>query len=92
MVESDGVGLGNVARPQPGITWSVPSGQRIDLDWPDPCYVMMDLVRKRGRFDPSQYLEDIDIILECAFDDEQKRLKKRIKVQVDPVNYTAIQL
>jgi hypothetical protein len=92
MVELDGAGLGNVTRPQRGVTWTVLPGKGIDVRWPDPCHAMFDLVRKRGKFEAFQYTVAIDIILECVFDDEQRQLKKRVLIQVDPVNKSATQL
>lgn len=91
-MELEGAGLGSVARPQPGTTWIVAPEKQLDVRWPDPCYVMTNLVYRRGKFEPFQYTVFIDIIFDCIVDDEPRQFRKRVNVQVDPTNKRAIQL
>jgi hypothetical protein len=92
IVEFEGASLGSVARPQRGLTWTVRPGIGIDVRWPDPCYVMTNLVLRRGKFESFPPPMAIDIILDCVLDDEQRQLRKRIVMQVDQVNKKGMQL
>jgi hypothetical protein len=92
IVEFDGVALDSVARPEPGFTWNVAPGRGIDVRWPAPCYVMTNLVARRGKFESFPPPMSIDIIFDCVLDDERRQLRKRVLLQVDQINKYGRQL
>ena len=92
IAEFEGAALGSVARPEPGFTWTVLPGRGMDVRWPNPCYVMTNLVARRGKFESFPPPMAIDIIFECVLDDEQRQLIKRVLMQVDQINKYGRQL
>lgn len=91
-VEVEGANLGSVARPSQGTTWSMLPGKGLDVRWPDPCLLMPNLAWRRGKFEADHYTVPIDIIFECVVGGEPRQIKKRLVIQVDPRNKSAIQL
>ena len=86
----EGSSLSTIARPLPGSRWTAgPRGQSALVRWPDQSLVMENLVSMNGLYD-QEYVVPIDFTFDCVLDDERREIKKRIRVQVDPVNRRAV--
>jgi diguanylate cyclase (GGDEF)-like protein len=83
IAQHDGSALGKINRPEKG--WVVPARGCLVVSWPPNNNVSGELVRLVGQY-KQQYSADIDFVFHCRVASVYKEFRKRIRVQVDPIN------
>jgi diguanylate cyclase (GGDEF)-like protein len=84
-VEYEGTTLGTINRPEVGTAWAVEAKGRTVISWQPSTSVVNDLVKMKGKY-RQQYSALIDFVFQCEVGGQSTQFRKRILVQVDPVN------
>jgi diguanylate cyclase (GGDEF)-like protein len=83
IAQHDGSALGRINSTEKG--WVVPSRGCVVISWPPTVNVSGELVRLVGQY-KQQYSAYIDFVFHCRVAGLHKEFRKRIRVQVDPIN------
>ncbi len=83
LAEHEGSALGKINRAAKG--WLVPARGRVVISWLPDINVSGELVRLVGEY-KQQYAASIDFVFHCRVAGSQKQFRKRVRVQVDPMN------
>jgi hypothetical protein len=89
-VEYEGTTLGTINRPQKDTAWAVAAKGRTVISWPPNTNVVNDLIKTK-REHRQQYSARVDFIFQCEVDRQSTQFRKRILVQVDPMNRYVLQ-
>ncbi len=84
-MEWNGSSLGNINRPQSGMSWSVAAEGRVVIQWPAKASPVFELIKLKGQYQVV-FSEFVDFVF------LPQKFRKKIKVQVDPVNRHWMQL
>ena len=82
--------LGTINRPTDGKMWMAEPHGRIRIPWPQQANITTELVTLRGQWEGS-FIAFVDFVFQCVVNRQAKEFKKRIRVQVDAVNRSAVQ-
>jgi hypothetical protein len=90
-IECDGATLGRINRPEQAPAWPVEANGRAVISWQPNTNVVNDLIKIKGEF-RQQYSVVVDFVFQCEVGRRSTQFRKRVLVQVDPLNRYILQI
>jgi hypothetical protein len=73
------------------MAWAVEARGRIVISWQSNTNLVNDLIKIKGEY-RQQYSVRVDLVFQCEVDRQSTQFRKRVLVQVDPMNRYLLQI